>query len=105
MKNLGEYLSPEYSWWIADYGDTMTALNPEINPTSENIRIIFWCISCNECHVIKLSDVKLDDDGGYVFCCEHTRRGSFECYFSHCDVPEQLKQIFKEASASFEKNY
>ena len=40
MKNLGEYLSPEYSWWIADYGDTMTALNPEINPTSENIRII-----------------------------------------------------------------
>lgn len=105
MKNLGEYLSPEYSWWmLADYN--MIALNPEINPTAENIRIIFYCKSCNEYHVVELCDVKLHHDGDYDFCClESTALGDYEDYISPGDVPMRLVKIFKEASASFEKNY
>lgn len=105
MKKLQDYLSPQYSWWILRGEDDaeMEALNPEIKPTAENLRIIFPCNCCTEYHVAELKDIKLHDDEDYDFCCPESELGSFEHYVSPEELPECLKEIF--SSASFEKNY
>ena len=105
MKNLQDYLSPQYSWWALrgeDQVEIIEALNPEIKPTAENLRIIFPCNYCTEYHVAELKDVKVHDDGDFDFCCPEAL-DDFVFYISPDDLPECLKEIF--SSASFEKNY
>ena len=105
MKNLQDYLDPQYSWWILSGEDEeeMVALNPEIKPTDENLRIIFSCNCSAEYHVAELKDIKLHEDGDYDFCCPESGLGRFESYVSPEDLPACLKEIF--SSDSFEKNY
>ena len=105
MKNLQDYLDHQYSWWALmgeDQVETIEALNPEIKPTAENLRIIFPCNYCTEYHVAELKDIKLHDDEDYDFCCPENT-SDFVFYISPDDLPECLKEIF--SSASFEKNY
>lgn len=105
MKNLQDYLSPQYAWWVLRGEDEaeIEALNPEIKPTAENLRIIFPCNCCVEYHVAELKDIKLHDDGDYDFCCPENTSDDFVFYISPDKLPECLKEIF--SSASFEKNY
>ena len=82
MKNLQDYLSPQYSWWTLwgeDQVETIEALNPEIKPTAENLRIIFPCDYCTEYHVAELKDIKLHVDGDFDFCCPE----SLDDFISH----------------------
>lgn len=102
MKNLSEYLSPEYSWWMIIDGG-IARVN-ETEPTAENLRFIFFCEEgCEQFHVAEMNDIRLHEDGDYDFCCPEQGLEELQQYLGKDNLPEELEEIFK--TASFEKNY
>ena len=87
-------LDPNYSYWLADGGNTKR-LN-DIEPTAENLRIVFKCTICSGYHVIPYTDLKIDNDGDYLVFCPENKDGHYETWIFGCYVPEELKTLFDE---------
>ena len=108
MKNLNDYLSSEYSWWILTKDNEIQPLNLTV-PNGENIRIIFHCSTCsaeNETpvfHVIELKEIKKSTDEDYDACCPLDKKGENQAYIGRYEIPDILLEFFK--TTSFEQNY
>ena len=89
-------LDPNHSYWLADDGDTKR-LN-DVEPTAENLCIVFACYNCTRLyHAIPYTDLKIDNDGDYLVFCPENKEGGYEKWIFRCNVPEELQTLFDKA--------
>ena len=93
MKNLYDYLSPEYSWWVVGWDNTVRCVN-ETKPTKENIRFIFYCDDCDADHVAELKDICRNEFRDYSFRCEHHKE-DYQTYISRYKMPKEIEELLR----------